>query len=150
MDAVTYPDDNVIAYVRQNYIGLRIGSDTEPYCVDFMVKWTPRIIVLDSYGLVHQSTVGFFPPEEFVPSLELGLAKSAFNQDRLKECKKHLEKILAEHPNSGSAPEAVFFQGVTAYKLTDKAGPLKDAYNTLQEKYPESGWVKRALPYRLL
>ena len=150
MDAVTYPDDKVIAYVRQNYIGLRIGSATEPYCVDFMVKWTPRIIVLDSYGLVHQSMVGFLPPEDFVPFLELGLAKTAFNHDRLEECKKHLEKILAEHPKSSSAPEAVFLQGVTTYKLTDKAEPLKDAYNTLREMYPQSEWVKRALPYRLL
>lgn len=150
MDAVTYPDDKVSAYINNKYIPLRIASDAEPYSADFIVKWTPRTLVLDSSQIIHQSKVGFFPPEEFIPSLELGLARTAFDQDRLEDCKKHLESLLADHPDSAAAPEAVYLQGVTGYKMTDKAGPLKEAYNTLKDKYADSEWVKRALPYRLL
>ncbi len=150
MDAVTYPDDKVAAYVSENFVPLRIASDSEPYSTDFMVQWTPRTIALDSFGNIHQSEVGFFPPEEFIPSLELGLAKTAFDQDRLDDCKKHLATILADYPDSAAAPQAVYLQGVTSYKTTHQAGPLKDAYHNLKDTYPKSEWVKRALPYRLL
>ena len=115
-----------------------------------MVKWTPRVIVLDSVGLTHQSGVGFLPAEEFISSLKLGLAKADFDLNNLDGCKKHLDRILEANPQSLSAPEAVYLRGVTAYKLSDQAGPLKEAYHTLKEKYPESEWAQRALPYRLL
>ncbi len=150
MDAVTYPDEKVAAYIDRNYIPLRIASDAEPYSTDFMVQWTPRTIVVDSFGSIHQSEVGFFPPENFIPALELGLAKTAFDEDRLDACTKHLATILTDYPNSAAAPEAVYLQGVTNYKTTHQAGPLKDAYNSLKDTYPNSEWVTRALPYRLL
>ena len=150
MDAVTYPDDKVGASIRENYIPLRIASDAEPYSTDFMVQWTPRTLVVDSFGNVHQSKVGFFPPEEFLPSLQLGLAKAAFDEDRLDDCQKYLAVILADFPESAAAPQAVYLQGVTDYKKTHQAEPLKDAYNKLKDSYPNSEWVKRALPYRLL
>ncbi len=150
MDAVTYPNEKVTDFISENFIALRIASDAEPYAADFMVNWTPRIIVLDSFGLTHQSTVGFLPPEEFIASLELGLAKGEFDLKNFDDCKKHLDRILEAQPQSTSAPEAVYLRGVSAYKLGGDAGPLKDAYRTLQDKYPESEWAQRALPYRLL
>lgn len=150
MDAVTYPESEVADYIKDNFIPLRIGSSTEPYCVDFMVKWTPRTIVLSSFGVVHQSKLGFFPPEEFIPSLELGLARADFDSDRLDECQKRLERIIDNYPQSASAPEAVYLRGVTSYKISGDAASLKDAYHTLKDTYSSSEWVARALPYRLL
>jgi hypothetical protein len=35
-------------------------------------------------------------------------------------------------------------------KLSGEAGPLKDAYNTLNDRYPDSEWAQRTQPYRLL
>ncbi|MGW8194954.1 MAG: tetratricopeptide repeat protein [Desulforhopalus sp.] len=150
MDAVTYPNEKVTDFIKENFIALRIASSEEPYAANYMVKWTPRIIVLDSVGLVHQSSVGFLPPEDFIPSLLMGLAKSAFDLDNVEECKKHLEHVLEEYPESISAPEAVYLRGVSAYKIDGQAEPLKNAYHTLRDSYPGSEWVKRAMPYRLL
>ncbi len=150
MDAVTYPDDKVAEFIFNNFIPLRIAGDEEPYAADFMVNWTPRIIVLDSVGLSHQSEVGFLPPEDFIASLELGLAKADFDSHKLEDCKAHLHRILEGYAGSSSAPEAAFLLGVTSYKLSGQAAPLKEAYHFLQGKYPDSEWAKRALPYRLL
>jgi hypothetical protein len=150
MDAVTYPDEKVTDYISNKYIALRLANNAEPYASDFMVKWTPRIIVFDAAGQIHQSTIGFSSPEEFIPFLELALAKADFNLNHLEECKIHLDLILNNHPNSFSAPEAVYYKGVTDYKLSGEAGPLKDAYNTLKDRYPDSEWTQRAAPYRLL
>ena len=150
MDAVTYPDNKVIDFINENFIPLRIAGNAEPYAADFMVKWTPRIILLNSVGLIHQSNLGFLPPKEFIPSLELGLAKADFDLDNLDGCKKHLDRILEADPKSSSAPEAVFLRGVTAFKLSDQADSLKEAYHLLQDNYPKSEWAQKALPYRLL
>lgn len=150
MDAVTYPDEIVADYIDDTFIPLRMSSDIQPYADDFQVKWTPRIIILDPTGAVHQSNVGFFPPEEFIPSLELGLAKVDFNQDCLEECRQHLNRILSSHPQSFSAPEAVYLKGVVKYKTIGDAKFLKEAYYQLQERYPASEWAQRTWPYRLL
>jgi thioredoxin-related protein len=80
MNAVTYSDENVIDFVQNNLIPLRIAFDTQPLASEFNLKWTPTIIILDSQGKEHQRTVGFLPPEEFIPSLLLGIAKSYFEQ----------------------------------------------------------------------
>jgi hypothetical protein len=61
-----------------------------------------------------------------------------------------LEKLLAEYPTSDSAAEAIYLQGVSRYKKTHEAKPLKEAYERLLKDYPSSEWTKRASPYRLL
>ena len=150
MDAVTYPDEKVTDYINEKYVALRIASNAEPYSIDFMVKWTPRIFLLDAAGQIHQASMGFFPPEDFIPFLELGLAKADFNLDHLEECKQHLDRLLEEYPESTSAPEAVYLQGVADYKISGQGEPLKNAYKILQARYPDNEWAQRALPYRLL
>ena len=98
----------------------------------------------------HHRTVGFLAPEELIPSLLLGLGKSRFDDGRFDEALEYLEKVLREYPKSHSAPEAMYLRGVTRYKKTEDAKPLKEAYEQLKDKYPSSEWTKRAYPYRLL
>jgi len=150
MDAGTYPNQPVADLIDDKFIAVRIRSDLEPYAENFSVSWTPRLIILDPTGKIHQSTVGFFPPEEFIPALVLGLAKVDFDAACLDACLKHLDCILSSHVKSASAPEAVFYKGVTEYKISGKAEPLKEAYHKLEKQYPDSEWVFRASPYRLL
>ena len=60
------------------------------------------------------------------------------------------EELLAKYPRSDSAPEAIYIRGVSRYKSTHDAKPLKEAYERLQQEYPTSEWTERASPYRLL
>ena len=77
--------------------------------------------------------MGFFPPEEFIPSLILGLAMIDFYAGCLDDCLKHLNCILGSHLRSGSAPEAAYYKGVTEYKISGEAGQLKITYNRLNK-----------------
>jgi tetratricopeptide (TPR) repeat protein len=150
MDAVTYPNENVIEFIQKNMIPLRVAFDAQPLATDFNLKWTPTLIALDADGKEHQRTVGFLPPEELIPSLLLGIAKSYFDRERFSEALSTLDKLIKDHPNSDSVPEALYLQGVSKYKSTHNPKPLKEAYEQLQAKYPSSEWTKRAYPYRLL
>lgn len=147
MDAVTYPNEQVAAYINDSFVPVRLASDTQPYAEDFNVKWTPSIFVLDQFGNTHQSTIGFFPPEEFIPALELGLAKVDFDLECLDYCQRHLDRILSSHPRSASAPEAMYLLGVTRYKMTGQPGALKECFLQLQDRYPDSEWTRKASPF---
>ncbi len=150
MDAVTYPTESVVQFITENLIPVRIPSDSEPLATKFMIKWTPTLIVLDWNGKEHSRTVGFMTPEELIPSLLLGIAKTYYDLDMFDETLANLERVIQGYPQSGAAPEAIFYRGACGYKSTHDPKPLKQAYEKLQAEYPQSEWTKRALPYRLL
>jgi tetratricopeptide (TPR) repeat protein len=150
MDAVTYPNPTVIEFIQKYMVPVQVPYNSQPLATDFNIQWTPTLITLDSDGKEHHRTVGFLSPQELVPSQRLGMAKCHFDLERFDEAISIFEKLLAEYPKSDSAPEAIYLRGVSRYKRTHDAKPLKEAYVQLQRDYPASEWTKRASPYKLL
>ena len=150
MDAVTYPDSRVYDFIEKKIVPLQVLYNHQPLSTDFNVKWTPTLVTLDAEGKEHHRTVGFLGPEELIPSLLLGLAKAHFDLEQFDPALANLDALLAEYPKSDAAPEAIYLRGVSRYKSTHEAKPLKEAYELLQAQYPGSEWTKRAYPYRLL
>jgi TolA-binding protein len=150
MDAVTYPNPTVIEFIQKYMVPVQVPYNSQPLATDFNIQWTPTLITLDSDGKEHHRTVGFLSPQELVPSQMLGMAKCHFDLARFDEAISILEKLLAEYPKSDSTPEAIYLRGVSRYKKTHDAKPLKEAYVQLQRDYPASEWTKRASPYKLL
>ncbi len=149
MGAVTYPDARVAEFVNGQMVPLQVPADS-PLAGDFKVKWTPTIVILDFYGKEHHRTVGFFPPEEFVPNLLLGMGKIDFDTDQFNDAILNLDQLLAKFPKCDAAPEAIYLRGVARYKASHNAAPLKEAYEKLKADYPASEWTRRAEPYNLL
>ena len=150
MDTVTYPESKVVRFIEENFIPLRVPSDSKPHSDTFNVKWTPTLITLSPEAQEHHRTVGFLGPEELIPSLLLGLGKYYFENDRFDEALIRLEQLVDGYGTSDSAPEAVFLAGVCRYKRSHDPKPLKAAYEKLSASFPNSEWTKRAYPYRLL
>ena len=150
MDAVTYPNPLVIEFLQKSMVPLQVVYNAEPLAKDFNIQWTPTLITLDFDGTEHHRTVGFLSPYELIPSLNLGIAKCHFDSERFEDAIFILEKLLEEYPKSDSAAESIYLHGVSRYKKTHEAKPLKEAYERLQKDYPSSEWTKRASPYRLL
>ncbi len=150
MDAVTYPNDEVVKFISGKIVPLRVPSDAQPLSSDFNIAWTPSLITLDSNGKEHHRTVGFLPPEELIPSLILGMGKCDFELDRFDSAIAHFDSLLAGYPKSAAAPEAIYLRGVCLYKSTHEAGYLKKAYERLATDYPNEEWTRRAKPYSLL
>jgi hypothetical protein len=150
MDAVTYPNAKVVDFVTSKVVPLRVPADAQPLSSDFKVTWTPTLISLDYYGKEHHKTVGFLPPDELIPSLILGMGKADFDTGQFNDAIVHLDELLASYAKSAAAPEAVYLRGVSRFKSSHDAKPLKEAYEKLAADYPGSEWVKRAQPYSLL
>ncbi len=150
MDAVTYPNDKVKAFIQENLIAVKLPFDAQPLAGQFKVTWTPTFVILDQDGQEHYRAVGFEPPEEYIPFLMMGMAKINFDQGDYPKAIALLERITADYPQSDVAAESVYLLGVSRFKTTHQGQYLKQAYETLKAKYPNSEWVKRAQPYSLL
>jgi hypothetical protein len=147
MDAVTYPNKEVIEFINANMIALRVRNDQKPLADQFKIKWTPALITLDVDGTERHRTVGFLPPQELIPSLMLGIGKAHLERGEFAQAVPQFEKLISEHSKSGSAPEAVFFLGVARFQSTHDPKFLKKAYEQLAAQYPQSEWTTRASPY---
>ncbi len=150
MDAVTYPTDNVVHFVNNYLIPLRINVSEELRYENFLHFWTPTLIVLDQNGNELQRTIGFLDPDEFLASMHLGLAKARLVTGNFDTAIIPLKSLLETFPKSCAVPEAIYYSGVTLYKQSNDPGKLKEAYEKLLSNYPDSQWTKRASPYDLI
>lgn len=150
MDAVAYIDPVVIQFISDTFIPMRIPADDPVLGSRYKVKWTPVLLLLDADGNEQYRTLGFYPPAELIPSLLLGMGKAKFDlPDRPAACD-CFDKILAVHPKCSQAPEAVFLNGVSRYIESHDVANLIGIYDRLSAEYPDSPWLVRADPYRLL
>lgn len=150
MDAVSYPNSSVIDFISNNFVPLRIAHDHKQLGPQFRAKWTPLLLLLDASGAEVYRTLGFFSPEELIPSLLLGTGKSHFDKAERSAAIKRFDLVLKDYPKSGSAPEAVYLKGVANYIETHDVSHLKGLYQTLKQDFPRSTWTMRASPYGLL
>ena len=110
----------------------------------FGAQWTPTQLILDAEGVERHRMEGFFPVEDFLAQLELGLAKLAFQKLQYQEAEKRFRSMCQTYPTSGAAPEACYWAGVSAYKATNKPELLAEAAKFLKEKHPDSEWTRKA------
>jgi outer membrane protein assembly factor BamD (BamD/ComL family) len=110
----------------------------------FGAQWTPTILILDPDGTERHRMEGFYPVEDFLAQLELGLGKMAFQTGDYSKAEKHFREVYEKYPKSGAAAEAAYWAGVSSYKGTNKPERLAETAKVLKEKYPDSEWNRKA------
>jgi tetratricopeptide (TPR) repeat protein len=150
MDTVTYPEEDVVNFINNYLIPLRINVKDDLPLEKYHYIWTPTLAVLDLNGNEVQRTIGFLGPDELIATLQLGLAKVRLDAGKYDTAMIPLRSLIEIFPKSDRVPEAIFFSGVILYKERNDPGKLKEAYEKLRRDYPDSPWTKRASPYRLL
>lgn len=150
MDEVTYGDERVIKLVSDMIVPFRVAFDAQTLSGHFNVKETPTVILLDASGIEHHRITGFISPEEFLPSILLGISKASIYRDRFSWALVVLERILMDYPKSASVPEAIYLRGICRYRSTYNSRSLKEAFEKLQVDYPTIDWRKWACPGRSL
>jgi tetratricopeptide (TPR) repeat protein len=150
MDAVAYPDAAVIEFITKNLIPIRVPANDHALAPKFRIKWTPSLLILDKQGIEHNRTVGFFWPQELIPSLLLGMGKACFNQPDRPKAISYFEEIITSYPKCFQAPEAIYLKGVSRFIVGHDVADLIGIYDHLKSEYPNSEWCMRADPYRLL
>ena len=107
----------------------------------FDAVWTPTVLIMDPDGNERWRIEGYLPKEEFRAQLEMGLARVSFMQKQWAEAERRYADVLERYPNSTSAPEALYWKGVSHYKATNDHTVLGELPGQFKEKYPESVWA---------
>ena len=144
-----YSDPAVVDYLTQHFIPVRVHVRENAEAFKrlgqrFNAQWTPTTLLVDPEGQERHRIEGFLPKEDFVAQLALGLAHSAFARGQFAEAAPLFQQVVDRHPNTESAPEALYWGGVSRYKATSDAGALTDTARAFSEKYTDGSWAKKA------
>lgn len=107
----------------------------------FDVPWTPTVLILDSKGVERHRIEGYLPMDEFRSQLELGLARVAFMNKNWADAERRYTDVLDRYPDSQSAPEALYWKGISHYKATNDHTVLGELPELFRQKYPDSIWA---------
>lgn len=99
------------------------------------------MLILDPNGVERFRLEGYLPKDEFRAQLELGLARVAFMGKHWAEAEQRYGAVLEKYPQSKSAPEALYWKGVSHYKVTNDHTVLGELPGQFREQYPESIWA---------
>ena len=116
----------------------------------FSVSWTPTLIVLDADGREHYRSVGFFTSEDMIATFMAAKGRWALDTDQLADARALFEEVISLYPAKDAAAEALFFLGVAKYKMSHDPKPLRETYDQLKARFPQSMWTKQADHYRLI
>ena len=149
MDAVTYPDPKVARLIGESFVPVQVDITKEDPQIGLLIDrfnqmWTPTVIVLDENGKELRRTVGYTPPEDFIPELLLGLAMVKMHKKDYAGAHEMAQRVVSEYPNSNDAAEAMYWSGVTAYKRDNNPEGLTKYWKQLKEKFPDSPWWTKA------
>ena len=104
-------------------------------------------MVLEPGGKERFRLEGYLSKDEFAGQLLLALARVSFMQKKWTEAQPIYEEVLKKYPATHAAPEAVYWRGVCHYKATNDPTVFAEVVKTLKEKYPNSVWQKKSIPW---
>ncbi len=99
------------------------------------------MLILDPDGEERHRIEGYLPRDEFRAELEMGLARVSFMSKNWAEAERRYAAVVDRYPHSKAAPEALYWKGVSHYKLTNDHTVLAELPGQFQEKYPDSVWA---------
>ncbi len=144
MDTVTYPNDEVMDFIGDHFIPLKVNIKGNPeLACQFWINWSPGILILDHEGREHYRMSGYLPPQEYIAQLALGRGKAALNSQDYPEAIQRFSEVVCHHRDSDASPEAHYWMGVAKYKKDGIPEGLMHDWRYLREKYPQSIWTKK-------
>jgi hypothetical protein len=144
MDTVTYPDTRVSNFIQQDCVPVRVAVEDNPELVNqYLVGWTPNVVIADEQGRVHYRVEGYLPPAEFVARLSLGVGRFLLIGGRVAEAAARFEGVAVRHPNTAEAAEALYWLGVARYKGSHDPAELRPSWERLAREFPDSEWATR-------
>lgn len=153
MNTGPYSDGKMQKFIEENFVPLKsqcFWDKPTELMKKYGIKWTPTFLVQDSDGNEHHRFVGYVPSDDLIGHLGLGKGKIYYDTDRMAEAIAQFKAVIEHHPNAGATPEAIFLLGVAEYKQAHDPKALRQAYETLTAKYPQSEWARRAEPYAVI
>jgi len=145
MDTVTYPDPRVAHFIEAHGAPARVRVKEDRALVqEYLVAWTPNVVIADAEGRVHDRVEGFLPPEDFVARLAVGVGKYHLHRQEYDRAATRFEEVTRRHRGDDVAAEALYWLGVAQYKPAHDPALLRASWQELARDYPGSDWTRRS------
>lgn len=105
------------------------------------------MLLLDSEGKEQVRLEGYLTNEDFLAALESGLGRIAFVHKKYQEAAGWYDQVATRRAKSHSAPGAMYWRAVSRYKATNDHTVLGKVAEELRQKYPNSVWASKAIPW---
>ncbi len=102
------------------------------------------MLIFDADGAERHRIEGYLPAIEFRAQLELGLGRVAFMHKEWADAERRYGAIVQNYPESATAPEALYWRGVSRYKSTNDHAALGELAREFQQKYQGTIWAEKA------
>ena len=144
-----YPDERVARFVNEHFIPVRVNVREQPADFQrlgdrFNAHWTPTTLLLEPDGTERHRIEGFLPTEDFLAQLMVGVAKTAFARQEWDRAEKLYREIVEKFPSATTAPEALYWTGVSRYKASHDPTALRETAEEFTRRYTDSEWAKRS------
>ena len=100
---------------------------------------------MDSTGKERWRIEGYLPKNEFRAQLEMGLARISFMDKQWSDAEEKYAQIIERYPETVAAPEAVYWKGISQYKIKNDHTVLGGVAQELGARDPESVWAQKAI-----
>lgn len=77
----------------------------------------------------------------------MGLARVAVMKKDWASAERLYKDVAENHPDSDFAPEAIYWRGVSKYKATNDHEALGEVAKIFTEKYQDSVWASKSIPW---
>ncbi len=142
MDAVTYPNDSVVAAIEAGFVPFKINMlerhpDFKEASAGARVMWGPTLVVADARGNEVRRWVGWLPPASFVAELAFCRALADFTHGKFPEALAGFDAIVETDTGAEVHPEALYWQGIAGFMAGSKDwNALRRSWARLAEEYP--------------
>jgi hypothetical protein len=145
MDTVTYPDPRVAEFIAEHFVPVKLAiKEHAQLASDYLVSWTPNIVIGLGIDKIHYRIEGYFGPEDFLAHAALGLGKYLLNNNQFDEAFDRFDEVAQRHADADSGAQALYWRGVADYRRTGDAAQLRPSWKQLQQDHSESDWAKRS------
>lgn len=144
-----YTDPRVKEFVAERFVPVRVHvrenrDEFQRLGARYSAHWTPTILIVDPDGQERYRIEGFLPVEDFLSQLALGVGHAAFKRNAYDQAERLFREVVEQYPRTDTAPEGLYWAGVSKYRATNDPAALKATAEILAERYPNSTWATKA------
>jgi hypothetical protein len=134
----------VIRYLNQHFVPVQLNQkEWAQLARTYSVAWTPTLIVEHHRGAQVRAWIGYLAPDQFLPELELAHAQHALRSAQPGQARRQLRALRTHHPEAFAVPEAIYWEGVAAYRESGDKEPMWETWRELVRGFPDSPWTMR-------
>ncbi|WP_177192302.1 thioredoxin family protein [Chitinophaga arvensicola] len=150
MDAVTYEDASVQAYLEQHYVLVKyhvskMNRDFSKVYLPTAIQWTPALYIYSPDGAVIRNITGYLSPRQFIIELSIGQGAAFMRKGKYAEALELLSNLTIAGAYPVLDQEAMYWSGVAAFFGKQKDfRDLVPYWGKLINTYPGSTWAEKA------